>query len=367
MPETPASIAVVLVVESGDADPRPTIDSVLEQECDGLELLVVDASGRGVPDALRGRDRLRLVEAPAADHGELLSRGLEAARAELVCCLTTTDLLRPLALRKLAAALAEVPGAVVAHGWFQRPGEAGEEPATTAPIEFDVAYAIRLHDFPIGPAALARRSALEAVGGLDRALGRAALDDLWIRLAQAAPFTALHEILAERRSPRPPADRVARERIARARVELIDKVYGSDQVPPEIEAVADQAYRNAFVYAATLAADGFNGSEERFYAADRLAPHPPDPATLDRLDARLREREAEVAQLENELAWRSAIVNHLRVGVAERETKIWQLRNPPPEQPEPPPYVRRGRRLVPPPLRPAVRRLAHRVLPWSEQ
>lgn len=366
MPESPASIAVLLVVERDDADPRPTIESVLEQDCEGFELVVVDASGQdALADDLRrrGDERLRLVEAPATGHGEFLIKGLGATEAELLGFLRPTDSLHPQAMRKLRDVLEVAPEALGAHGWFQRHGDTGNDLATVATIEFDVAYAIRLHDFPIGPAALVRRRALEAIGGVDSALGWAAVDDLWIRLGQAGSIAALHEILAERRPPQLPADQIERERMARERVDLIDKVYGSRELPPEIEVVADQAYRNAFVYAATLAADGFNGTEERFYAADRLASHPPDPTTTERLDARLMERIAEAAQLQNELAWRSATVNHLRVGVAEREAKIWQLRNPSPESPS---FVRAMRRLVPPPLRPAARRFAHQVRPWSE-
>ncbi len=273
--------------------------------------------------------------------------------------MTPADRLAPAALEKLTTALTAAPEAVLAHAWFEQ-GEFDGGVRRVAPVEFDPVYAVRLHEFPIGPAVLFRRAALSAVGGFDPELGAAAADDLWLRLAAAGEFAVLPEPLGER-GWAPPLEPHERERRARERVALIDKTYGADPVAEEIVAVADQAYRNAFVVAAKLAAEGFNGPEERFYVADRLAPAVGEP---DQLDARLIESLAEAAQLDNELAWRSATVNYLRVGIDEREAKIWHLRNPPPESP---PAVRRGRMLVPPALRPAVRRVAHRVRPWSDR
>jgi hypothetical protein len=355
-------VTIILTLDGAGGDPRPTVESVAAQVGPRPELIVVDASVEGRAGAIADAEGVRVLEAPGEGHGELMRRGLADAEGELVGFLRATDALEPQAVGGLLEALREDPEAVAAHAWFRRLDEDGRTLATVSPIAFDVSYAVRLHDFPIGPAAIVRRDALGAIGGPDAGLRWAADDDLWIRLGSAGRFAPVHEPLGARRPSSRPQTLADRERMARERVALIDKVYEAEPLAREFELVVDQAYRNAFVYAATLVGPGFSGPEERFYVADRLAIDPQAPEELPWADARLMERKARAAQLENQLAWRTAAVNLLRAGIAEREHKIEELRNPPP-----PPHFSALRhavkRVVPPSLRPVVVRLAGRGRP----
>lgn len=335
MAEASARVVVILTVEEGGPDPAATAASVRAQDQAGVELVVEESGG---------------------DLGARLRRGLDATAAELVMFLRPTETLDPGAVSHLVTALDQDPEAVAANAWFRLLGVDGRELGAVAPVAFDVAYAVRLHDFPIGPATLVRRQALSAIGGPDETLDRAALDDLWIRLGRHGRFATVQEALGERRAPGLAGSAEERERMARERVTLIDKIFEAPPVPFEFESITDQAYRNAFVYAATLVATGFSGPEERFYVADRLDPSPPDPAQIEEVDGRLMERVAHAAQLENELAWRSAAANFLRAGIAEREALIEELRNPSPRTPDPP-LLRAAKQLTPASLRPAGRRL----------
>lgn len=361
-----SSLTIFLPLEGDGGDPNAAAESALAQRYPEVELVILDGSEQGVASELADRPGVLVLSAPGEGCGELIHRGLAVSEAELVGLLRPTDRLRPDAAEKLVAAFGEAPDTVVAHAWFQRLGEGRRKLGDVSPVAFDAPYAVRLHDFPIGPAVLVRRDALERIGGPDTNLHWAVEDDLWIRLAAVGPFASVHEVLAERGDPVLPLDPVDRERMARERVALVDKVFEAEEVPREYELIVDQAYRNAFVYAATLVGSGLNGPEERFYVADRLAIDPPDVASISEPDARLIERKARAARLQNELAWRTAAVNFLRAGIAEREFKIDELRNPPPPPPPPPPpsaFMRAAKRITPLPLQPVARRLKQRVQP----
>ncbi len=58
--------------------------------------------------------------------------------------------------------------------------------------------------------------------------------------------------------------------MGKERIAVIDKVFAREQVPPEVEAVRPEAYRNAFLGAATLAGEGINDPRGRYYIEDRV-------------------------------------------------------------------------------------------------
>jgi hypothetical protein len=157
------------------------LDSILAQDIP-VELFVADGgSTDGSVEIIRARQerlagwRSHPDQGQAAAINECIARG----RAPFVCWLNSDDLLLPGALRTLAGALERDPHAPAVYGrvWNQRGST--RTPAWVEPFS---ERRLALRCILSQPGTLVRRSAWEAVGGLDPALGMAMDYDLWWRL-----------------------------------------------------------------------------------------------------------------------------------------------------------------------------------------
>ena len=148
-----------------------------------IEVYVADAgSTDGSVEVIRQyADRL-LGWRSRADAGQAaaINEGIAAGTAPYVCWLNSDDWLLPGGLAKLLAALEAVPGAAMAYGRAWDAHDGGQRtPVFVRPFKpwLMAQLCIVSH-----PATLIRRSAWEAVGGLDASLHLALDYDLWWRL-----------------------------------------------------------------------------------------------------------------------------------------------------------------------------------------
>lgn len=188
-------VSAVIPAYNAMPDVLEAVDSVLAQTVPAAEVIVVDdRSSDGTSDAVRARfgDRVRLVRGTFGSASASRNAGWRAATGEWVAFLDADDLWTA---DKLAVALRHLAAAPHAD-WYFSDGSVswtdGREYASLLDLYVDletpycgkpVAELCEVN-FILTSSVVARRAALEALGGFDETLSHAEDVDLWIRLSR---------------------------------------------------------------------------------------------------------------------------------------------------------------------------------------
>lgn len=183
-------ITVVTPVLNGAEHLAETIDSVLEQRYPDLEYIVVDGgSTDGTVQIVESyRPHIaRFIQGRDCTMYDAVAKGFEAATGEIFCWLNSDDMFTPGILERIGRLFAEHPDWQVIHGddtvWKQ-----GWHVAHRPQRPVQLPELLARHVLPQA-STFFRRSAYEAVGGLEReALPLAADYHLWLRLAMKYEF-----------------------------------------------------------------------------------------------------------------------------------------------------------------------------------
>ena len=163
--------------------------SVLEQDWPQVDYIVMDGgSTDGTVDVLKSfGPRLRWVSERDRGQADAINRGFARTRGEVLGWLNSDDAYAPGALRAAAEFLAAHPDVAMVYGDADLIDAAGNPIARCAHVEpvFSRRRLLHYSDFIVQPAAFFRRSAFEAVGGLDPGLNWAMDYDLWLKFADA--------------------------------------------------------------------------------------------------------------------------------------------------------------------------------------
>lgn len=203
MPLTKISIVTPSYNQAGFLE--QTIQSVLSQDYSEVEYIVMDGgSTDGSVDILREySDRLTHWNSEKDEgQSDAIAQGFERSTGEIMGWLNSDDLLLPGALDAVVSFFHENPeieavsgGAycIDSEGWPLR-GRFGNYTLGVAATHGRLRY---YHmDGVFQPATFWRRSAYDAVGGLDRSLKFILDRDLFLRLAKRQPFARLPQMLA---------------------------------------------------------------------------------------------------------------------------------------------------------------------------
>jgi glycosyltransferase involved in cell wall biosynthesis len=178
------------------------IQSVLAQDYPNLDYLVMDGGSTDQTlDVLRSfGNRVRWISQPDAGQSDAIRRGFEQTSGEVLGWLNADDVLAPGALRTIGEFFSEHPDAALVYGDASYVDAAGVPIGPCVNVEpFSVKRLFYYSDFIVQPAAFFRRSAYEAVGGLDSKLHFGMDYDLWLKLARAHKVVYLPQPLARYR------------------------------------------------------------------------------------------------------------------------------------------------------------------------
>jgi len=194
----PLEFAVAIPAHDALPDVLDAVESALAQTHPPAEIVVVDdRSGDGTGEQVRARfgDRVTVVSGHFGGAAAARNAAWRASRAPWVAFLDADDLWFPDKLATVADRLAQSPDAIwffsdgafrtfegeTLPSWFELYAEI-EEPYLGVPLAelFEV-------NFVLTSSVVARRDALEALGGFREDMSHAEDLDLWIRLALRGP------------------------------------------------------------------------------------------------------------------------------------------------------------------------------------
>jgi glycosyltransferase involved in cell wall biosynthesis len=208
--------AVSVVIPAFNAAPTlgATLQSVLDQDFGDLEVLVVDDASTDATAALADRvastdPRVRVLRRDRNGGRPAIPRndGIRAARGALVAFCDADDLWHPAKLQRQVAAMRLHPslGFVYTIARELRPDtRGGWGTGRLLPFPFmasiDLA-ALRRRNTIVASSVLARTALVREVGGFDETDSLRAMEDfdLWLRLAERAPFGLVPRVLVHYR------------------------------------------------------------------------------------------------------------------------------------------------------------------------
>jgi glycosyltransferase involved in cell wall biosynthesis len=276
-------VSAIIPVFNGAATLRQAIDSALEQDTDGVEVIVVDdGSTDSTPAIIKSlAGRIRSIRQPNAGPAAARNAGVKVARGGYLAFLDADDRWLPGMLERTTAMLDSDPGCIVTYGNLLMVDSEGRS-LETCLIDREYAHAPSMEEiltrmWPIMPsAALIRRSAFDACGGFVEEFRGAGFEDafLWLRLREQGHFGYVPKPLAAWRFswfPKPlkvKPNRCDREIFAR----LVRQRYGAD--PSRLVAARIRATRSILGYAGLRALHQGNSqlARQAFAGALRLDP-----------------------------------------------------------------------------------------------
>lgn len=254
-PPAPTRPLVSLVVPAYNAEAylRQAIDSVLAQDYEPLELIVLDdGSTDGTREILAGYgERVRWDSHPNMGQGATLNKGWAMSSGELLGYLSADDILLPAAVSTAVHALQADPGLVLVYPDFELLDSSGRPVRRVQVLDYD--YRAMVLDWVCipGPGALFRRAAALTAGPWDPSLRLSPDYDFWLRLGLLGRGRRLPQVLAgfriheDSQTFRPVPSETSDEY-----TRVTESYFSRPGVPPELEAARRQALSSAYLYAA---------------------------------------------------------------------------------------------------------------------
>jgi glycosyltransferase involved in cell wall biosynthesis len=226
MPEPVVTIAVPSFNQGRFLD--DALDSIFQQEI-SVEVFVLDGGSSDNSLEIIHKWEHRLTGwRSQADNGQAASinEGIAQGRAPYVCWLNSDDWYLPGGLAKLVGELEKFPDAPAVYGrsWNVVEKSGRQYPVWVEPFN---ERRLALRCIISQPATLIRRSAWEAVGGVDEKLHMVMDYDLWWRLfKQAGPLQFLDDFVAVNREHEDTKTKTQRRRHYREAMQVVRKYYG---------------------------------------------------------------------------------------------------------------------------------------------
>ena len=200
--ETPAGAAVVITCYNHGRWLPDAIRSVMAQDHQPIELIVVDdGSTDDTAQVCRRFPGLRYVHQENAGLSAARNRGLREASSPLIAFLDADDLLLPHAIAAGVRRLSENPGWAFVFGGHLGVDAERRPIWETTPDPADASYEqlLRRNVVVMHAAVLYRRRLLEEAGAFDASLRSSEDYDVYLRLARSHPFGCYGEPVAEYR------------------------------------------------------------------------------------------------------------------------------------------------------------------------
>jgi glycosyltransferase involved in cell wall biosynthesis len=145
---------------------RATVDSILSQNIEGIEILVMDGGSKDETVAvLRSYgDKIQWVSEKDRGQSHAINKGFERARSDILGYINSDDTYQPGALASVLEAFRQHPESDFVYGDFNYIDAAGNILARRRTTNFDYDILRFDHNFICQPASFWRRSVIERIG-----------------------------------------------------------------------------------------------------------------------------------------------------------------------------------------------------------
>lgn len=191
-------VSIVIPAYNAEQYLDEAIQSVLDQDYDPIELIVVDdgSTDRTAEIAQQYGDKITLHRQKNMGQSAAMNNGWKMSRGTILGYLSADDRLMPGCIRKGVAALHAAPAAVVAYPDYELIDEHSHVTGVVRTPDFDEQKLFgTLHCLP-GPGALFRRDLYERIGEWSSSLHLMPDLEFFLRSALHGPFVRVPEILA---------------------------------------------------------------------------------------------------------------------------------------------------------------------------
>lgn len=248
-----------------------TIDSIITQDYPHLEYIVLDdGSTDNTPELLVGyADKIIWESHPNMGVSRTVNKGIGLAQGEIIAIVNSDDPLLPGAVTKTVDFMQSRSDILVAYPDWNMIGPNSELIKHIQVPEYDYLYMLREHHCLPGPGAFIRRKAFDLVGGRDPEFWLMDDYEFWLRLGLHGEFARIPETLASFRVH--PTSVSVNERgvlMAKQHVGLMDKFYSTPNLPDEVLAVKNEAYRRTYSYAGHMLGGGHPITRRYYYLAE---------------------------------------------------------------------------------------------------
>lgn len=190
-------ISVIIPVFNGETTIQETIESVLNQSIQDLEVIVIDDGSQDLTRSIIeriGDRRVKLFSYPNGGVSVSRDRGISHASGEYIAFLDADDLWTSDKLEAQLSALQSNPQAAVAYSWVDYITPEGDffRPGNHISASGNI-YERMLHENVLenGSNPLIRKYALDEVGGFKQHISLVADWDMWLRLAARYEFAVV--------------------------------------------------------------------------------------------------------------------------------------------------------------------------------
>ena len=253
-------ISVILPVYNGEKTIREAVESVLDQTCADFELIVInDGSTDSTIKILTEIEdpRLKVYSFPNSGLATSRNRGKSIAMGEYIAFIDADDLWMPGKLQAQLGSLHQNPEAAVSYCWVNYIDNDGNFvcPDNRVNINGNVYQTILIENFiHSGSTIMARRKAIESIGGFDESLPAVEDWDLYIRLAANYPFVCVPEPhVLYRLTPGALSTNVIL--MENSFLKVVNRAF--DHAPKSFVHLKNRSIANFYVYLTSKATQGF--------------------------------------------------------------------------------------------------------------
>lgn len=260
---SPAQVSIIVPAYNRAPFLTETIDSILDQDYPNVEIIVLDdGSTDNTQDVLKRYDgRIYSLRHENMGENRTVNRGLEECSGAIICVVNSDDPLLPGAISAAVEYLDDHPAVLAAYpDWIEIDVE-GNRLNTYVLPQYDIHNMLLSFEVAMGPGVFFRRRALEMIGMRNASLRYTGDLDYWFRLSLRGPLGHIPLVLATHRTHPGAASSSAKGRVmANELVRLVDTVFMSGYLPPDLHQRRHRIYSFAHAVALSYLGDNRQGA-----------------------------------------------------------------------------------------------------------